>query len=184
MPRPSIPWGRLKALYVERNLERGQGGYTLKQLARDEGHSYPVVQRRAKRDGWAVHMERACGVHERKVAEQVAEEVVVDHVRIRADLLRLHSELVPVARKMVGSYAKLFDEDGETAWKPNARDIATVVKTIRELGELGGLPPEQVTEEALPEEVRLNREQQVWLGQKAADLARWMRERRDGQSDD
>ncbi len=60
-------------------------------------------------------------------------------------------------------HAKLFDEDTEMAWRPNARDIATVVKAIRDLGELGALPAAQVTAEALPEEVRLNRERQVWL---------------------
>ncbi len=100
MPRPSIPWDRLKALYVERNLERGQGTYSLRQLTKDEGQTYLVVQRRTKREGWREAMEEATADLEQRVTEEVAERVRIDQVQIRTELLELKAELVPIARRV------------------------------------------------------------------------------------
>ncbi len=181
MPRPSIPWDRLKALYVERNLERGQGTYSLRQLTKDEGQTYLVVQRRAKRDGWREAMEKATADLEQRVTEEVAGRVRIDQVQIRTELLELKERLLPLARRMIKQFEELWDDEHDTSgWDPSVRELVTLVKAIKELSEVGGgLPREhKVTADDQRDEVQINRETPRWLSEKVQDLAEWKKYRR------
>ncbi len=180
MPRPSIPWDRLKALYVERNLERGQGTYSLRQLTKDEGQTYLVVQRRAKREGWREAMEEATADLEQRVTEEVAERVRIDQVQIRTELLELKERLLPLAHRMIKQFEELWDDEHDTSgWDPSVRELVTLVKAIKELSEVGGgLPREhKVTADDQQDEVQINRERQRWLAEKVTELAEWKKDR-------
>ncbi len=172
MPYQAINWERIREVWIERHLA-GET-YTLKQLARDEAVKYDTLKKRAHRQDWRgeLHGRQA------RINAQVAEQVEIDQVATRLELVRMGERTERLFLAQVqrwGDWAENHPDE-----RVSLREMVTLGNLVLKLKEKGaGLPKEHVVRhDEVHDVVAVGRREMKKLENTVVELARWKQERR------
>ncbi len=173
MPRQAINWERIRERWIERHLA-GET-YTLKQLARDESVKYDTLKKRARRQDWRGQLRG----RQVRINAQVAEQVEIDQVKTRLELVRMGERTERLFLAQVqrwGDWAENHPDE-----RVSLREMVTLGNLVLKLKEKGaGLPKEHnvVRHDEADDPVSVGRREMAKLEDTVVELARWKRDRR------
>ncbi len=172
MPYQAINWERIREVWIERHLA-GET-YTLKQLARDEAVKYDTLKKRAHRQDWRGQLRE----RQARINAQVAEQVEIDQVATRLELVRMGERTERLFLAQVQRWEDWTENHPDE--RVSLRDMVTLGNLALKLKEKGaGLPKEHVVRHDEADDiVAIGRREMKSLEGAVMGLAQWKRERR------
>ncbi|MEE9127458.1 MAG: hypothetical protein V3U11_09990 [Planctomycetota bacterium] len=165
-------WPALKAKYTDQRLNPGST-LSLREFGRQENIPWGTLRRAGA--GWAVEAETLSA----SIAGDAMQEVVLDHTKIRKDLLHAgkiaYQMYVREMDLLEARRAELLKKDPKDIEPLSVSDLSRLEKMVAELFQLGGgLPREHVIHvDDSHDEVVLNREEQRIAAKRALAARRY-----------